>query len=90
MGGEAWSDASETIDKIRIESTLYVNGTQSASDEDYREDDDHAETKVTQTWTNPWYEVSYESEHTFKNYTHHWTTLVLKTRPRYASKGQNP
>ncbi len=90
MRGEATSDASQVIDKIYLESTLEVNGSPSASDEDKREDDDHAETAVTQTWTNPWFEVCYRSTHTFKHYFHRWKTLVLTTNPCYARKGSQP
>ncbi len=89
MNGEAWSNTSQVIDRLRLTSKLYINGTESASDEDYEEDSDHAETKVVQQWTNPWFEVCYKSEHVFAHRsTSGWITKVLKTEPCYASKGQ--
>ncbi len=91
MRGEATSDASQVIDQISVESTLEVNGSASASDEDKREDDDHAETTVVQTWTNPWYEVCYKSRHLFRHrFTNGWQEKLLNTRPCYASKEGQP
>ena len=90
MGGEASSDASQVIDKIGVESTLEINGSPSASDSDMRNDDDHAETKIVQPWTGPWYEVCYNSTHTFSHHFHDWKTVLLNTRPCYASKGGQP
>ena len=91
MRGEATSDASEVIDFICLSSQLFVDGEESASDNDCREDDDHAQTSVEQTWTNSWYEVCYKSTHTFKiRSTQGWKELVLRSTPCYASKGGQP